>query len=227
MGCSPLVRAATSVTSLWTSDQTNPAARHPFYDATTIFPDHVVGRITAIGALAALIPERRGLGARIHVSQAEAGINQLDTGFVMLAAESASDAAEVMHRVEHLVLPCAGTTEWCVVSITSSADRRAVSGVTGDAPLATLGRLTRRRRWPSDCRPPGSPAGPMNRPMTSMSIPQLRWRNLLADMVHPLFEVPLPAETGPARFATSRPPRSARHRSREPTPAASVATCWV
>ena len=68
MGYGPLVRAATGVTSLWACDQANPAARHPFYDATTIFPDHVVGRITAIGALAALIRRKRcGIGARVHV----------------------------------------------------------------------------------------------------------------------------------------------------------------
>ena len=58
MGYGPLVRAATGVTRLWTSDDSeNPAdtVRHAFYDATTIFPDHVVGRVTAIAALAALI----------------------------------------------------------------------------------------------------------------------------------------------------------------------------
>lgn len=202
MGYGPLVRAATGVTSLWTSDQTNPAARHPFYDATTIFPDHVVGRITAIGALAALIRrKRRGLGARIHVSQAEAGINQLDTGFVMLAAESAGDAAEVMHAdVEHLVLPCAGDDEWCVVSITSGADRRAVSGVTGDAPLADWAASHTPQEVAERLQAAGVAAGPMNRPDDVYEHPQLRWRNLLADMVHPLFEVPLPAETGPAPF---------------------------
>ncbi len=202
MGYGPLVRAATGVTSLWTSDQANPAARHPFYDATTIFPDHVVGRITAIGALAALIRRKRcGLGARIHVSQAEAGINQLDTGFVMLAAESAGDAAEVVHAdVEHLVLPCAGDDEWCVVSITSDADRRAVSGVTGDAPLADWAASHTPQQVAERLQAAGVAAGPMNRPDDVYEHPQLRWRNLLADMVHPLFEVPLPAETGPAPF---------------------------
>ena len=62
------------MTRLWTSEEPPaPTARHAFYDATTIFPDHVVGRISAIGALAGLIRrERDGIGARIHVSQAEA-----------------------------------------------------------------------------------------------------------------------------------------------------------
>ena len=50
MGYGPLVRATVGVTSLWTSDDAaDPTRPHAFYDATTIFPDHVVGRITAIG----------------------------------------------------------------------------------------------------------------------------------------------------------------------------------
>lgn len=202
MGYGPLVRAATGVTSLWTSDQANPAARHPFYDATTIFPDHVVGRITAIGALAALIRRSRcGLGARVHVSQAEAGINQLDTGFVMLAAESAGQAADIAHAgVEHLVLPCAGDDEWCVVSIASDADRRALADVTGDASLGDWVAVRTPHEVAERLQAAGVAAGPMNRPDEVYDHPQLRWRNLLVDMVHPLFEVPLPAETGPAPF---------------------------
>lgn len=64
MGYGPLVRATTGVTRLWTSDEAPPEnARHAFYDATTIFPDHMVGRITSIAALAALIHrDRTGAG---------------------------------------------------------------------------------------------------------------------------------------------------------------------
>lgn len=202
LGYGPLVRAATGVTSMWTCDQANPTARHPFYDATTIFPDHVVGRITAIGALAALIRrKRRGLGARVHVSQAEAGINQLDTGFVMLAAESAGGAAQVMHaETEHLVLPCAGDDEWCVVSLAGDADRRAVAAVTGDVPLAEWVARHSPQEVADRLQDAGVAAGPMYRPDQVYEHPQLRWRHVLTDMVHPLFEVPLPAETGPAPF---------------------------
>lgn len=207
MGYGPLVRAATGVTSLWTSDQGDPAARHPFYDATTIFPDHVVGRITAIGALAGLIRRRRcGTGARIHVSQAEAGINQLDTGFVMLAAESAGDGTVVEHaRTDHRVLPCAGDDEWCVVSLTSGADRDAVARVTGDVPLADWVARYSPQEAAERLQSAGIAAGPMYRPDEVYEHPQLRHRNVLADMNHPLFDVPLPAETGPAPFRNIPP----------------------
>ena len=87
MGYGPLVRATTGVSRLWTSH----GLRRPgFYDATTIFPDHVVARITAIAALAALIGrEPTGTGAHVHVSQAEAAVNQLATSYVAEAARAA------------------------------------------------------------------------------------------------------------------------------------------
>ena len=204
MGYGPLVRAATGVTSLWSSDQPNTAARHPFYDATTIFPDHVVGRITAIGALAALIHRMRtGTGSRIHVSQAEAGINQLDVRFVMFAAQAdrgADTGAVVPDDTEHLIVRCAGDDEWCVVSLRSERDRAAAAAVTGSVSL---------EKWaaehsPSDAtqllQAAGIPAGPMLRPDDVYEHPQLRWRTVLTEMIHPLFEVPLPSETGPAPF---------------------------
>ena len=202
MGYGPLVRAATGVTSLWTSEQPDPAARHPFYDATTIFPDHVVGRITAIGALAGLIRRKRsGLGARIHVSQAEAGINQLDTRFVMLAAEAAGDDQPVVHdEAVHLVLRCAGDDEWCVVSLSSETDRRAADAVTGGADLTDWAAAQPPLEVAERLQAAGVAAGPMNRPDDVYDHPQLRWRTVLTDMTHPLFEVPLPAETGPAPF---------------------------
>ena len=200
MGYGPLVRAATGVTSLWTSDQADPDARHPFYDATTIFPDHVVGRITAIGALAALIRRRRcGAGARIHVSQAEAGINQLDTRFVVLAAEA--DQAQVVEDPNvNLVLSCGGEDEWCVVSIGSEADRRAVATVTGDVALGDWAARHTPEQVAEKLQAAGVPAGPMYRTDEVYDHPQLRWRKALGDMVHPLLEVPLTAETGPAPF---------------------------
>jgi crotonobetainyl-CoA:carnitine CoA-transferase CaiB-like acyl-CoA transferase len=198
LGYGPLVRAATGVTSLWTSDVAGNTGRHPYFDATTIFPDHVVGRITAIGALAALIRRQRcGVGARIGVSQAEAGINQLDTRFVTLAAEPADIRPD---PTEHLLLACLGDDEWCVVSITSAADRRAVAGIVGDESLADWTR----RRTPQEAaqrlQDAGVAAGPMYRPDEVYDHAQLRYRSVLADMAHPFFDVPLPAETGPAPF---------------------------
>ncbi|GAY16985.1 CoA transferase [Mycobacterium sp. shizuoka-1] len=202
MGYGPLVRATIGVSRLWTSQEPPPpAARHAFYDATTIFPDHVVGRISAIGALAGLIRrERDGVGARIHVSQAEAAINQLDTLYVTLAA-----AATGAERIEpdptaHLVLPCAGDDEWCVVSVRSDADRAAITTVTGPGELADWTRDRSPAAVAEALQAAGVPAGPMYRPDDLRAEPQLASRQVFADMAHPFFDVALTTEAGPAPY---------------------------
>ena len=207
MGYGPLVRATVGVTSLWTSDEAaDPTRPHAFYDATTIFPDHVVGRISAIGALAALIRrQRNGSGARIHVSQAEAAINQLDILYTARAAAAHSGGVEP-DGVIHAVLPCAGDDEWCVVSLRSDADRRAAAELTGSGPAELPDALA---QWTSARTPAeaaealqscGVAAGPMNRAGDLLADPQLRARATLAEMAHPLLEHPLPTEAGPAPY---------------------------
>lgn len=213
MGYGPLVRATTGVTSLWTApDQQDAGGRHPFYDATTVFPDHVVGRISAIGALAALIRRRRvGTGARIHVSQAEAGVNQLATRYVVLTAQ-AGRAEVVEDPVRHLVLPCAGDDEWCVVSVRDDRDRAALSAVAGcdaDGDLAAAAAPWAARHTPMQAaamlQAVGVPAGPMQRADDVLHDPQLLARHVLTEMAHPCFEVALPSEAGPARFRNIPP----------------------
>ncbi|ORW69163.1 acyl-CoA transferase [Mycobacterium saskatchewanense] len=230
MGYGPLVRAATGVTRLWTPadpDDGNDRAddaRHAFYDATTIFPDHVVGRITAIAALAALIRrDHTGRGAHVHISQAEAVVNQLDTLYVTQAAVAAGLSRIRDDTALHAVYPCAGDDEWCVISIPSDDDWRHVAGLldhpqwaddprfaTGEARLAhrrdlvgLVSAWTRTRtpvRTAELLQAVGVPAGPMNRPPDILEDPQLLGRRLFSDMTHPLIERPLPAETGPAPF---------------------------
>jgi crotonobetainyl-CoA:carnitine CoA-transferase CaiB-like acyl-CoA transferase len=46
----------------------------------------------------------------------------------------------------------------------------------------------------------GVPAGPMNRAVDVLADPQLVFRGLYADMVHPLFAAPMSSETHPAPF---------------------------
>ncbi len=229
MGYGPLVRAATGVSQLWTSDDATTdagsgAARHRFYDATTIFPDHVVARITAIAALAALIHrDRTGIGARVHISQAEVVVNQLDTCYVTQAAAESGTGALRDDTSVHAVYPCAGDDEWCVISIRSDADWRSAATTVGrpelaDDPRFVTGELRAANRreliaqlseWTTVRTPlqaaealqsAGVPAGPMNRPPDIPEDPQLRWRNVFRDMMHPLIDHPLPAETGPAPF---------------------------
>ncbi len=229
MGYGPLVRATTGVTRLWTSEEASEearsaGARHAFYDATTVFPDHVVGRVTAIAALAALIRRNRtGDGAHVHISQAEVGVNQLDTLYVTQAALRAGVAEVCDDTSVHAVYPCAGDDEWCAISIRSDNEWRSAAAVFGQPQLAHDPRFAAgesrvanrrelvelisvwtRRQTPAHAaealQAAGIPAGPMNRPPDILEDPQLSERKLFSDMVHPLVERAMPAETGPAPF---------------------------
>ncbi|WP_292989394.1 CoA transferase [Mycobacterium sp.] len=227
LGYGPLVRATAGVSKLWTdphsqSDESD--TRHSYYDATTVFPDHVVGRITAIGALAALIHrDRTDTGARVHVSQAEAVVNQLDARYVTDTARE-DDAAQLSDDTSvHEVFPCAGDDEWCVVSIRDDVDWRSASAALGlpelaDDPrfasgsartahrvelveLVSARTVSRTPEQVADAlQSVGVPAGQMSRPPDILEDPQLGARKLFSDMRHPLFDNVLPAETGPAPF---------------------------
>ena len=232
MGYGPLVRATAGVSKLWTdhddqgAQQDRPAggSRHRFYDATTVFPDHVVARITAIGALAALIHcDRTGEGTRVHVSQTEAVVNQLDARYVIDAVRAAGHPDLHDDTSVHDVYPCAGDDEWCVISIRTDADWGSATAVfgmpeladddrftTGEARVAHRSELLARVSAWTRTRSPlqvaealqsaGVPAGQMNRPPDILEDPQLLVRKVFSDMTHPLFDHPLPAETGPAPF---------------------------
>jgi crotonobetainyl-CoA:carnitine CoA-transferase CaiB-like acyl-CoA transferase len=206
MGYGPLVRATTGVTRLWRSaDPSDPG----FYDATTIFPDHVAARITAIAALAALIDRQTtGSAARVHVSQAEVAVNQLCTAFVAETAR-AQGLAVTDDDAIHGVHPCAGDDEWCVVSVRSEAERAALASVLGAVELpkeprdfnaAVSAWTATRDKYDVAARlqAVGVPAAPMNRAVDVLADAQLGHRRVFADMVHPLFDAPMPTEQRPA-----------------------------
>jgi crotonobetainyl-CoA:carnitine CoA-transferase CaiB-like acyl-CoA transferase len=202
MGYGPLVRATTGVTRLWTSDDADDAN---FYDATTIFPDHVVARITAIAALAVIIGrEHTGTGAHVHISQAEAAVNQLATAYVTEAARAAHLPVDD-DTASHHVYPCAGDDEWCVISLRSDDDRAALAGVIGDTDMSEWTGARDKGAVADLLQQAGVPAAPMYRAVDVLADPQVTFRKLFTDMVHPLFDAPMPSETGPAPY-TNIPP---------------------
>lgn len=190
MGYGPLVRAATGITWLWTPEPGR------FYDTTTIFPDHVAARITALAATAALIRARRsGSGAHVHISQAEVAINQLAARY---AAESGALDPDLGQT--HLVLQCAGEDEWCAVSLRGAADHAALAEVTAGADLPSWAAGREKADVADRLQRAGVPAAPMNRPADVLTDPQVVHRKLFTDLVHPLFDEPMPSETGPAPY---------------------------
>ncbi|BBY30114.1 CoA transferase [Mycolicibacterium sediminis] len=211
MGYGPLVRATTGVSRLWSD-------RHPGRvasgsseprDATTIFPDHVAAKLTAIAALAALIG-RRGVGSRVHVSQAEVAVNQLAASFVADAARAGGADVRPDDAVD-AVLPCAGDDEWCVVSLTDASHRSTLATLLGlaevpaddadlvDAAATWTGALDKSEAT-RVLQAAGIPAGPMNRAVDVLTDPQLEARAAFGRMDHPLFDAPMPTEIHPAPF---------------------------
>lgn len=223
LGYGPLVRASTGITRLWTDDDAQSGSRHPFCDAVTVFPDHIVARLAAVATLAALIRrDRTQRGARIHISQAEAAISGLG---VLYATEWARSARLPVRDdlTLHTVSPCDGDDEWCVVTIGSDDEWRSVASVLRPPGIAHDPRFaTAEERWQHrrDLRalladftsqhPPqtvaamlqrlGVIAAPMQRGADLLDDPQVAARELYCDMTHPLFGTALPTETRPARY---------------------------
>jgi crotonobetainyl-CoA:carnitine CoA-transferase CaiB-like acyl-CoA transferase len=197
MGYGPLVRATTGVTWLWTSED---APSGSFYDATTIFPDHVSARLTAIAAVAALIGrERTEAGARVHISQAEAAVNQLAITYVAEEARSAGQPL-VDDPAVHRVYRCDGDDEWCVISLRDDSDRLALAAVTGGSDVSEWTRDRDKMDVAQALQRAGLAAGPMYRAVDVLADPQLTYRKIFSDMTHPLFDAPMPTETSPAPY---------------------------
>src|SRR4029077_8053628 len=194
MGYGPLVRATTGVTWLWTSEETRATARPSFYDATTIFPDHVAARITAIAALAAVIGRGdTGTGAHVHISQAEVAVNQLATAYVAEAARSAGLPVADDPAV-HAGYPCAGDDEWCVISLRNEDARAALAAATDGAEVSEWTASRDKTVVADALQRGGIPAAPMNRAVDVLADPQITFRKVFSDMTHPLFDAPMPTE---------------------------------
>ena len=106
LGYGPLVRAATGLTDMWryVDDPTS------YSDAVTVYPDHVAGRISALGATALLIRRlRTDRGGTASVSQAEVMLGQFAE---LLMPEIRSEG-----RPESLILSASGEDQWCAVTV--------------------------------------------------------------------------------------------------------------
>ncbi len=216
MGYGPLVRAATGITRLWTSSEAGDGGRPSFLDAVTVFPDHIAARITAIAALAAVIRrDRTGQGAHVHISQAEVAFSLLDNTFVAEEARAAG-LPVCDDMATHGVYACAGDDEWCVISVRHDADWTALAAAMGREGLHRTGcdsaaliaawtRSLDKAEVTERLQRARVPAGPMNRPADLLADPQIEHRKLFTDMAHPLFDVGLPSETGPALYRNIPP----------------------
>jgi crotonobetainyl-CoA:carnitine CoA-transferase CaiB-like acyl-CoA transferase len=118
----------------------------------------------------------------------------------------------------HEVYPCAGEDEWCVISIRSDGDRAALAAAMGrsDLPRDRAELDAAVSQWTAGLdktavahrlQLAGVPAAPMNRAVDVLTDPQVVHRKVFTDMVHPLFDAPMPTETRPAPYRHIPPAR--------------------
>ena len=131
MGYGPLVRASSGLTDLWRY----PGVEGSYSDASTIYPDHVGARVSAVAVLAKLIERRRtGRGGTVSVAQAETILAELSAEIALESVRPGSITATgnaVPGDAPRGVYPCAGDDEWVVITVRDDADFAALAGVTG------------------------------------------------------------------------------------------------
>ena len=226
MGYGPLVRCVSGLTDLWR----DPTVEDGFGDATTIYPDHLVGRIVDAAALAVLIARRSsGRGAHIESSQAEAIITALSPSFLRESFESETATARIDGEAGAPwgVYPCAGDDEWCVITVTDDDEWGRLVAAIGRPSWATApelervaGRVARRLHidqrlgaWTSERSPDDVarllqahqvPAAPMRRSEEFTQDIHLLARGFFRTFIQPGVDGTVTTENGPC-IATNMP----------------------
>jgi crotonobetainyl-CoA:carnitine CoA-transferase CaiB-like acyl-CoA transferase len=131
LGYGPSTRPAGGMTWLWNfPDGGMPPG------AGVIFPDHVVGRLCAVAALAALVARRgTGRGTHIEAAQVETVLGMLAQFFLQesLAPDSVRPLGNRSPQgAPWGVYQCEGEERWCVITCRDDADWSALRQAMGD-----------------------------------------------------------------------------------------------
>jgi crotonobetainyl-CoA:carnitine CoA-transferase CaiB-like acyl-CoA transferase len=217
MGYGPLVRASAGLTMQWRYDD-DPES---FSDSITVYPDHVAGRISAIGVLALLIRRlRTGLGGQVSVSQAEVMLDQMGPQIAAHVLRRSGQAV-AGDDVRSAVHACAGDDEWCAVTERGPDDAQALSRVTGGAPLAEWLATRDSRDAMETLQAAGVPAGAMLRVADLPGFDYFVERGFFRAAPHPHLAEPLTVEAAPVRAERLAPP------SQRPAPLAGEHTMAI
>jgi len=226
IGYGPNTHSFSGLQHLWNypEDEERPAG------STTVHPDHLVGRLGTIAALAGLIHRARaGTGSHYDLAQFETPINLMADLFAQESLEQGS--VRPIGNASPLgapwsCLPCAGDDEWCVINVRNDLEwqrlRKAIGDPewTADATLDTAeGRRARREvidegltAWTSTRKPRevmetlqavGVPAGIVAHAAHHLSDPQLQHRGYPKLVVQPEYESVL--VEGPPFLASELP----------------------
>ncbi len=220
MGYGPLVRASSSLTSLWRY----PDLEKGFGDSTTIFPDHFAARVSAVAILAKLIERAHtGVGGFVDVSQAETIMTMLSSEFLRESLQPGSMKAKGNSNefdAPNGVFPCAGNDEWCVVAVTNDAQWQGLCqamkrpDLISDERFQNAAARVAHRDWLEKtliswtttltpyqvmeaCQAEGVPAGNMLRLSEFIGNPHLKARKFFRYLNQPSVGRPIEAENGP------------------------------
>jgi len=131
-GYGPSTRAAGGIEMLWNyADHDGPAG------GMSIFPDHLAGRVGALGALAGLLSRRRGNGQGSHVELAQVEVTVGIVGDLLTkeALEPGSVEATGNRRDRGApwgLFPCQGEQQWVAITCRDDADWVALVGAMGE-----------------------------------------------------------------------------------------------
>ena len=183
IGYGPNTQPMGGMVHLW-----NYADREAPAGSTSIFPDHLAGRLVAINALAALLRrERSGRGGHGEVAQVEVVTGVLGDLLCKAGIEPGSVAPRGNRSDRGApwgAYRCAGDDQWCVITVRDDADWKSLRAALGDPEWARdpaldtmKGRLARQdaldaglERWTSarskaevaaSLQRHGVPCGPM------------------------------------------------------------------
>ena len=131
IGFGPNSRTAGAMTYLWNFPE---GGMPPGSGA--IHPDHLAGRMLALGATATLLArERRGAGGHLEVAQVEVIIGLLADLMLKAALEPGSVGPQGNQSDRGApwgVYPCAGSERWCVVTVRNDDDWRRFRAALGE-----------------------------------------------------------------------------------------------
>ena len=151
-GYGPTIQTVGGLSWLWAFDDGDGPP-----GSNAIHPDHLAGRICALGALAAVIGRNRGgSGTHVEVAQVEALMGTLGDLFLsesLTPGSARPEGNDSPMGAPWGVFPCAGDEQWCVVCVRDDVDwmnlRRAMENPTwavGTDLDSTAGRLAARDR---------------------------------------------------------------------------------
>jgi crotonobetainyl-CoA:carnitine CoA-transferase CaiB-like acyl-CoA transferase len=200
IGYGPNTHPVSGLQYLWNypEDEASPAG------STAVYPDHFVGRIGATSITAGLIGrERMGKGSRHDAAQFESSLGLLGDLFAQesLAPGSTLPLGNASKRgAPWGCYPCEGEEEWCVITVRSDEEWRALVEVIGEPDWAgkpafanAAGRIAEREaidaelaKWTATLDPRsvmerlqavGVPCGMVAHPAHHMGDPQMTHRN--------------------------------------------------